>query len=406
MRGPIPTCAAQNQKLAGITVSPPVSSTYARRQLAQDFGIAQNDRLIAEWLTAGRRLSHDVSELMVTELVAKWWRYAWSYYVKNDRPTVELAKIRAAMRPVKRLYGRMAAVEFGPLKLKTVRQAFIDRGLSRKHINDQIGRIKRMFKWGVENELVPTTVYHGLQAVSGLRRGRSEARETEPVRPVPEVYVDAIRQHVSRQVWAIIQVQRLTGMRSGEVVIMRGRDFDTSGLIWLFRPMSHKTEHHGYERIVEIGPRAQAVIEPFLKSDVGAYLFSPADAVAEQRAEKHAKRETPMSCGNKPGSNRKRKPKREPQDRYTPDSYRRAIARGCDKADLAAKEAKVLEADSERIIPRWHPHQLRHNYATRVRREFGLESARILLGHRSAVTTEIYAEADRMKARQIVAKIG
>ena len=179
-----------------------------------------------------------------------------------------------------------------------------------------------------------------------------------------------------------------------------------TGKVWLYRLARHKTEHHGYDRTVEVGPRAQAIIRPFLRSDLEASLFSPADAEVDRRATMHAKRETPISCGNRPGTNRKRKPTRPPKERYTPDSYRRAIARACELADRDAKKQQGLPPDSERIVPRWHPHQLRHNYATMVRREFGIETARILLGHRSVVTTEIYAEADRAKACEVVAKIG
>ena len=67
----------------------------------------------------------------------------------------------------------------------------------------------------VENELVPGEVYHAFQAVAGLRKGRCEAREPEPVRPVPMQHVYAIQPFVSRQVWAMIQVQLLTAARPG-----------------------------------------------------------------------------------------------------------------------------------------------------------------------------------------------
>jgi integrase len=77
-------------------------------------------------------------------------------------------------------------------------------------------------------------------------------------------------------------------------------------------------------------------------------------------------------------------------DHYDTGSYRRAIARAC-------KEAKV---------PTWHPHQLRHNAATAVRKQFGLEGAQLMLGHSSADVTQIYAEVDREKALAIAAKIG
>lgn len=60
-------------------------------------------------------------------------------------------------------------------------------GWSRKTVNKQGGRIKRMFKWGVSQELIPAFVYQALSTVNGLRRGRTEARETSPVLPVVSV---------------------------------------------------------------------------------------------------------------------------------------------------------------------------------------------------------------------------
>jgi hypothetical protein len=88
----------------------------------------------------------------------------------------------------------------------------IDAKLSRTEINRRVGRIVRCFKWAVENEKVPATVHHGLKAVTGLKKGRTTAHELEPVKPVPEAHVEAVRPFVSRQVWAMIELQRLTGM--------------------------------------------------------------------------------------------------------------------------------------------------------------------------------------------------
>ncbi len=76
--------------------------------------------------------------------------------------------------------------------------------------------------------------------------------------------------------------------------------------------------------------------------------------------------------------------------RYTTASYRQAIARGCKKAD----------------IPGWRPHQIRHNAATWLRREFGLDAARVILGHTSPAVTEVYAEVDRDKAVGIMGRVG
>src|SRR5262249_38697278 len=145
--------------------------------------------------------------------------------------------------PLRLQYGTTLARDFGPLALKGVRQAMISAGLCRTEVNRRCRIVVRCFKWAVENELVPPSVHHGLRAVSGLKKGRSEAREREPVRPVPEAFVEAVRPFVSRQVWAMIELQRLTGARPGEITVMRALDLDTSGRVWVYTPAGHKTEH-------------------------------------------------------------------------------------------------------------------------------------------------------------------
>jgi integrase len=49
---------------------------------------------------------------------------------------------------------------------------------------------------------------------------------------------------------------------------------------------------------------------------------------------------------------------------------------------------------------------LRHNAATFLRKEFGLETARIILGHRSSAITEVYAEQDQQKAMEAIVQVG
>ncbi|MHC4090541.1 MAG: tyrosine-type recombinase/integrase [Planctomycetota bacterium] len=374
------------------------------------------DRVVVEWLNNGRRISPCGRTFTVAELILAYWKHAETYYRKHGEPTQELYGIKAAIRPLKRLYASLPVHGFSPLKLKAVRQAMVDTGHCRKYINDNVNRVKRMFRWAVENELAPPEVYHGLQAVVGLKRGRSEARETDPVQPVDDSLVEAIRPHVSRQVWAMVELQRLTGMRSGEVVAMRACDIDMNGKIWLYRPASHKTEHHGHDHVVELGPRAQVVIRPFLRGEVSVHLFCPRQAEAERLANRHRKRKTALSRGNRPGTNRKAKPKRKPAERYSRDSYRRAIDRAIRKAfphpELSAiPESRLTNEQREQLEQWWkanhfHPHQLRHAFATKVRRLYGLEAAKTLLGHTSIDAAAIYAEADRQRAAEIVQQIG
>ena len=66
--------------------------------------------------------------------------------------------------------------------LKELQQTLIQRGRSRSYINDLTGVIKRCFKWGASEELV--RVYEGLRTVDSLKKGRSAAKETQPVCPV------------------------------------------------------------------------------------------------------------------------------------------------------------------------------------------------------------------------------
>ena len=122
------------------------------------------DQLIAEWLINGRNLPPSQLEdgITVGELVLRYWQFARDYYVKNGRRTSKLSYIRLAVRPLNELYADKSAAEFGPLALKAVRQQMVERGLCRNVINGCANRIKRMFRWAAENELVPGEVYQAV----------------------------------------------------------------------------------------------------------------------------------------------------------------------------------------------------------------------------------------------------
>ena len=409
---------------------------------------------LSEWLARGRTsiaTAESVAALdsgvpsagpTVSMLLAAFWSHAKGYYRNADgTPAGELENFRLAMRPLKAMYGATAAAEFSPLKLKAVRagmvaprsevdpltgQATHRPGWSRTYANRQVGRIKAIFKWAVENELVPPAVYQGLSSVSGLRKGRSEARETEPVTPAPEEQIQAVLDRVSPQVRAMIELQLLTGARPGELCRMRTCDVDTTQRPWVYRPAGHKTSHHGHRREIFIGPRAERILAPLLKPDLQAYVFSPADAERDRAARRRAIRQTPVqpSQRRREEAARRRSRARRPGDRYDVESYRRAIARACaaaypPPAPLARRDGETLTQWKGRLTAgqreelrrwrrslTWHPHQLRHNAATRLRREFGLEAAQVILGHKTLAVTEIYAEKNVAKARQIMTEVG
>ena len=149
---------------------------------------AEYDRLIQEWLANQRQIMEkSVSKngkdqgVTINELISQYWVFASGYYVKNLKPTSELHALRFSFKPLVALYGTTAVEVFGPSSLKAVRQKMIDNGLCRTLINRLINRIRRIFKWGVENELVRSSTLEALRAVAPLKRGRCSVRESDPV---------------------------------------------------------------------------------------------------------------------------------------------------------------------------------------------------------------------------------
>jgi Site-specific recombinase XerC len=180
-------------------------------------------------------------------------------------------------------------------------------------------------------------------------------------------------------------------MRPQDVRNLRGIDItDRDKDVWRYVPFTHKTEHKGKVRIVPIGPKAQAILMPYLidkESAPEAFLFSPRDTVRLQQMERRRKRKTKVQPSqrdrSKPGAARHGL-------QYTKDAYGQAVERACEKAD----------------VPHWTPNQLRHSAGTEVRSKYSLDAAQAYLGHASAKTTEIYAELDFEKAARIAREIG
>ena len=352
------------------------------------------EQLVAEWRASQRpvgfpagKIGNSVPTYSVNEFILQYWKHVQSYYVKRGRPTDEQAGIRAALRFVRRLFGRTPATEFGPLRLKTVRGAMIEAGLSRGVINQYVRRVRRMFRWGVENELIPVEVYQSLLTVTGLAKGRSKARETEPVGPVKDEHVAAILPHLTIVVRSMVRLQRLSGCRPQDVCNIRPCDVETSGDVWCWTPPTHKTEHNGHQRRIYIGPRAQAVLRPWLDRASAAYCFSPRESTEVSFAKRRGKT---GNVANRSHSRRKQEGNRAPGDHYTRFSFRQAIHRACDRAG----------------VPRWNPNQLRHSRGTEVRKNHGLEAAQTVLGHQRADVTQVYAERNEELACKIAKKTG
>jgi len=122
------------------------------------------DELIIQW-----RRDHDVTgqfSLTLGQLCLLFTKHADDYYRRPDgTPTGEANNIRGALKHVCMMYRAVPVCEFGPMKLKAVRQRMIDRGVVRTSINRHIARVKQMVKWGVENEMIQAEVHTALSTV-------------------------------------------------------------------------------------------------------------------------------------------------------------------------------------------------------------------------------------------------
>lgn len=348
-----------------------------------------------------------LSVVTVGDLAARYWvSHADRHYRDRDGvPTSEHRIYRLVLRFLTAVCGTIAVERFGPAALKAARQSLVDGwtdtdgtarpGFCRKEVNQRVNRVRHIFKWGVSEELLAPHIYEALRSVQGLQLGRTTAPDYDEIQPVTQAQLDATLPVLSPTIRAMVLVQLYTGMRAQEVCGLRPCDIDRESLkvdgvpIWVYRPVKHKTAWRGHRKAVAIGPKAQAILAPFLESrQPEAFLFSPREATAQRRRELRARRKTRVQpsqqtratggTGHQPGAC------------YTSHSYGQAISRACER----------------HRIPAWSTHQLRHAAGTLAERELGLDAARAMLGQRDAHVTTRYANRDLRTAAGVAAKIG
>jgi integrase len=349
------------------------------------------DRLIGEWLEAGRAPADTHEPLLILEICVDYVKKSQVYYRKNGKVSLEHKTVVSVLKELRSLYGDTEATDFGPVAFKAFRQKQVDKGLRRTTVNRYMAHILNAFQFAVENEKMPAGAYLALKSVQKLRKGRTPAKECDRVEPVDEQLVEKTLPHLPAIVADMVRLQLATAMRPMEVCLIRPCDVDTSREVWIYTPSEHKMEHCDRKRFIPIGLKAQKFLENYLNRDKTAYCFSPRDSVAEVRRQKSENRTTPLSCGNRPGSNRKASPKREAGEQYTTMTYGRSIRKVCIRMGL----------------PVWSPNQLRKSAATKIRAHCDLESAQIILGHANkAVTEDYYATPNYDAAIEVTRKMG
>ncbi|MEK7393078.1 MAG: site-specific integrase, partial [Fibrobacterota bacterium] len=216
------------------------------------------ERQLAEYESQGGKL-RPKDTLLCSELAVRYLHHAATYYKRPDgRTTSTIAQVKCALRPIKELYASLPVDKFDIICFKACRQTMIDAGWTRGTVNRTAHFIRELFRWGFEEGLVPTAIPQALALVKKLRLGRTTAPEGRRIPPVDLATVKATKPFMSPVVRDMVEVQLLTGMRPGEVCMVRAVDINMSKDVWIFRPPLHKTSRRGRERLIFIGPKCKA----------------------------------------------------------------------------------------------------------------------------------------------------
>ncbi|ARN56152.1 tyrosine-type recombinase/integrase [Sedimentisphaera salicampi] len=338
----------------------------------KDISLAQN----IAWQIyrqAKRKAGPKQSEsLSVDEVIGLFLEWAKGYYINAaGEPTREAENCNIALRDLQMLYGAKDIDSITYHDILAARKLLIDRKYNRNYINQRVGIWKRMFAWALENRYCSASVKSEVWAIGSLKKNRCVAAESSPVHPAPHWAVKKVLPYLSENMKALVQFIELTGARPGEAIIVRPCDIKRlSAKCWVYWPFQHKNKHKNRHRFIVLGPRAIRIIKPFMlqyKKKSEEFLFP----------------------GKKGGY-------------YSRTAISYAIRKAIDKINQSEDED----------VPHWSPNQLRHSCGTRVRKKFGADAARIILGHSNPAgitdryTRDAIIEEEIKQAKKVMRQIG
>ena len=333
--------------------------------------------------------------VLVAELAAGFLEYAKS----RNMDKTDVKHFKTLVGFLVDIYGELGVNEFSPKKLKVVRAQMIKSGtLCRSMINRYVGRIRRIFTWGVGEEVVQSNVSDALKAVQDLRKGEEGTYDTPPREAVSEWVIAATLPFLAPVVAAMVVIQYLTGMRPSEVFKMRVGDIDRNRKngLWYYTPEFHKTEEYIGKKPIPLGKPEQELIAPYLEGKKPTEaVFSPRTAVQERADQARARRKSkvPPSQQARDRHRAENPPDRQVGEFYDKDSYRRAIKYAIAKGNRHGVK-----------IPQWSPYLLRNSAATAIELAHGLDEAQAQLGHTSANMTKRYSDAQLKQREKLATK--
>ena len=333
---------------------------------------------------------HETKGATVADLCALWANHCREYYKGSSTAVNSVRDVRL----FRDLYGNAALAELTHADMLQFRDALIRSGISRTTVNTRLWRVKYMLAWALDEALIPAMVKAELTQVRSIKRGRSAAKEHAPVRPVDDATIATTIEHMMPNTADMVRVHRLTGMRPCELCALKWSLIDTSQTPWIYRVPAEVNKNEwrgelGQPRVVCIGPKAREILERHKNGDVP---FSPVRAFGEYLEARRAARVTPFygKAKNAPHI------PRVLGECWTPCAYTRTIRAACIRAGITP----------------WGANRLRHAFGTEIRRAFGLDAAKAVLGHTGGgCVTDIYtydAMAEEMirKASPAVEALG
>ncbi len=355
-------------------------------------------RLIAEWRSSGYRtpgleaVGPNGAERVATVRELTAWFLTWA---EENYSRSEFLLCRQAMKALCELYGTVSVCEVGVAELRTVREqlarvpdpgdeAKARRPLGRKTVNALLGRMQRAFKYAASEGQIPPEAAVNASVLKPLKRGRTSAPDYAVREPACREDVDKVLPYLTPQVRAIVETLWHTGARIGEVVQLRSIDVDMSGEVWVFTPTQHKTKHHGHQRAVLLGPRAQEFVAPFIKDDPETFWFDPLE---ESRTRSELWHDTPKGDRSRNGV-RCARPGAVRREALDPRKVQNWLRQACSKVGV-----------------KFTSHQLRHAALSRIRAEHGIESARLIAGQHSQIVTRGYTRSIELAKASEVAKV-